>query len=200
MGGRQLLTFFDGCCLADLLKIEHRKHLQNLLLLRSFFQKALLDHPRQVRRGQFLESSPQCSLLAQNTPPEVRDHDCSSHLPLAHPFYPDSSSHPGIPEAPRRQRWWDAGCDCQGRPLPPERASLAEQASQCRQAELSKTQLRIFETLDPADPEANSRAFQFCDPESSFWLSQLGGGLWCLQLKEPRCLILVQHLGYIRAP
>lgn len=92
MGGGQLLTFFNGCCLADLLKIKHRKHLQNLLLLRSFLQKALLDHPRQIRRGQFLESSPRCSRLAQNMAPEVSDHDCSSHLPPAHPFYPDSSS------------------------------------------------------------------------------------------------------------
>lgn len=65
LGGGQLLTLFNGHRLADLLKIKHRKSLQNLLLLRSFFQKAFLDHPRQIRRGQFLETSPWCSRLAR---------------------------------------------------------------------------------------------------------------------------------------
>lgn len=37
MGAGRLLTFFNGCCFAGLLKIQHRKHLQNLLLLGSFF-------------------------------------------------------------------------------------------------------------------------------------------------------------------
>lgn len=68
VGGGQSLTIFNGCCLAGLLEVKHRKHLQNLLLLHSLFQKALLDHRRQIRRGQFLESSPRCSRLAQNMP------------------------------------------------------------------------------------------------------------------------------------
>lgn len=71
VGGGQGLTLFNGCRLADLLSIKHRKRLQNLLLLCSFFQKALLDHPRQVRRVQFLGSSPRCSRLAQNMPSKV---------------------------------------------------------------------------------------------------------------------------------
>lgn len=57
----------------------------------------------------------------------------------------------------------------------------------------------IFETLDPAGPEAYPWAFQFCEPESSFWLSQLGLEFWRLQPKEPWPLLLVQHLGCVRA-
>lgn len=44
VGGGQSLTIFNGGCLADLLKIQHRERLQNLFLLHSFFQEALLDH------------------------------------------------------------------------------------------------------------------------------------------------------------
>lgn len=36
---------FDGCCLADLLKVKDRKCLQNMPLLCHFFQQAFLDQP-----------------------------------------------------------------------------------------------------------------------------------------------------------
>lgn len=82
VGGGQSLTIFNGCCLAGLLEVEHRKHLQNLLLLHSLFQKALLDHRRQIRRGQFLESSPRCSRLAQNVPLCITTAAPASPLPI----------------------------------------------------------------------------------------------------------------------
>lgn len=52
-----LLTLFNRPGLADLLKVKVGKHFQNLPLLLCFLQEAVLDHPRQIRGGQFLESA-----------------------------------------------------------------------------------------------------------------------------------------------
>lgn len=128
--GRQVLTLLNGHRFADLLKVKHGQRLQNLLLLHSFFQKALLDHPRQIRGAQFLGSSPQCSRLAQNVPSEVSYHARGPHPPLPRPSCPHGCAlASGDSSLPEQLGGQDAGWSCQ------EPARARSQSAQASRAE-----------------------------------------------------------------